>query len=74
LGNTVPLKPVDNRIKLEILLDRTSIEIYANDGKTVISNCFTPEGGYEDIELFSNGGELEVVKMDIYKMKSIWRD
>lgn len=74
LGNTVPLMPVDNRIKLNILLDRTSIEIYANDGKTVISNCFTPEEGNDGIELFSNGGELEVVKMDIYKMESIWRD
>lgn len=74
LGKTVPLMAVDNRIKLEILLDRTSIEIYANDGRTVISNCFTPEEGFEDVVLFSNGGELEVVKMDIYKMKSIWRD
>ncbi|NQU51957.1 MAG: glycoside hydrolase family 32 protein [Bacteroidetes bacterium] len=74
LGNTVPLMPIDNKIKLEILLDRTSIEIYANDGQTVISNCFTPEEGLEGVELFSNGGELEVIKMDIFEMKSIWRD
>jgi fructan beta-fructosidase len=73
-GNTVPLMPIDNKIKLEILLDRASVEIFANDGQTVISNCFIPEEGLEDVELFTNGGELEVTKMDIYEMESIWRD
>lgn len=74
LGCTVPLMPIDNKIKLEILVDRTSVEIYANDGQTVISNCFTPDEGSEDIVLFTNGGELGVVKLDIYEMESIWRD
>ena len=38
----VPVVPVDNKISLEILLDRASIEIFANGGQTVVSNCFTP--------------------------------
>ena len=74
LGLTVPLMPIDNRIKFEILLDRTSIEIYANDGQTVISNCFTPDEGAESAVLFTNGGELGVIKLDIYKMISAWTD
>lgn len=73
LGSTVPLEPIDNKIKMEILLDRTSIELYANDGQKVISNCFTPDKGADNLALFVNGGELEVVKMDIYKMESIWQ-
>ena len=72
LGLTVPLMPVDNKISLEILVDRTSIEIYANGGQTVISNCFTPEEGANDLSLFTNGGELGVVKLDVYSMNSIW--
>lgn len=72
LGTTVPLMPVDNKISLEILVDRASIEVFANGGQTVISNCFTPDEGAEDLLLFTNGGELEVVKLDIYKMESAW--
>lgn len=72
LGTTVPLMPVDNKISLEILVDRASVEIFANGGQTVISNCFTPDKGAEDLLLFTNGGEMEVVKMDIYKMESAW--
>ncbi|WP_167615986.1 glycoside hydrolase family 32 protein [Maribellus sediminis] len=72
LGSTVPLLPIDNKIKLEILIDRTSIEIYANEGQAVVSNCFTPDAKAEEMELFTNGGELEIVKLDVYKLKSIW--
>jgi fructan beta-fructosidase len=74
LGSTVPLMPVDNAIKLEILIDRASVEIFANDGQTVISNCFTPDEGAEDLELFTRGGELEVLKLDIYEINSVWKE
>jgi len=74
LGSTVPLLPVDNKIKLEILLDRSSVEIYANDGQAVVSNCFVPAEKAKDVILFTNGGELGIIQLDIYKMKSIWED
>ncbi|MEN8115781.1 MAG: glycoside hydrolase family 32 protein [Bacteroidota bacterium] len=73
LGCTVPLMPIDNKIKLDILLDRASIEIYANDGQAVVSNCFTPDEKSLDVLLFTNGGELGVDKLDIYKMESVWQ-
>lgn len=72
LNSTVPVVPVDNKISLEILLDRSSIEIFANGGQTVISNCFTPTEGAEDVALYTNGGELGIDKLDIFEMESIW--
>ena len=32
-GKTAPLKPVDGTIQLEILVDRTSVEIFGNRGR-----------------------------------------
>lgn len=72
LNSTVPLTPVNNHISLEILIDRASIEIFANGGQAVVSNCFTPVDGADDLLLFANGGELLVEKLDIYKMESAW--
>lgn len=72
LGSTAPLLPIDNKISLEILVDRSSIEIYANDGQTVISNCFTPTEGADGLILFTNGGEIVVERLDIYKVESAW--
>jgi sucrose-6-phosphate hydrolase SacC (GH32 family) len=74
LGSTVPLMPIDNHIKLEILLDRTSLEIYANDGQAVVSNCYVSDKKSDKIVLYTNGGELGITKLDIYKMKTVWRD
>jgi sucrose-6-phosphate hydrolase SacC (GH32 family) len=72
LGCTVPLPAVNNKIKLEILIDRTSLEVFANDGQAVISNCFTPDEKAKDVVLFTNGGELGIDKLDVYKIESVW--
>lgn len=74
LGSTVPLMPQDNKIQLEIILDRTSLEIYANDGQAVISNLFEADAKSKDVILFTNGGELGIIQADAYEMKSIWDD
>ncbi len=73
LGTSVPLMPVDNRISLEILIDRASIEVFANGGQTVISNCFTPPEKSDKLVLFNKGGELGVEELAIFKMESAWQ-
>jgi len=74
LGSTVPLLPEDNIIKLEIVLDRSSLEIYANDGQAVVSNLFEADAKSKDVVLFTNGGELGIIQADAYEMKSIWSE
>ena len=72
LGTNVPLKTNDNKLVLEILVDRSSIEIFANNGDKVISKCFTPDEESIGYEIFTNGGELLIDQMDIYDMNSSW--
>ena len=74
LGSTIPLMPEDNKIKLEIILDRTSLEIYANDGQAVVSNLFEADAKTKDVMLFTTGGELGIIHADAYEMKSIWHE
>lgn len=73
MGKTAVVEPVDGVIKLEILLDRSSIELFANDGKVVMSSCFSPNANAEGIYLFNTGGELFVEKLEIYPIKSIYQ-
>ena len=73
LGSSVVVQPIDGSLKLEILLDRSSIEIFANDGKAVMSSCFLPLENANGIYLFNTGGELLVEKLEVYPMKSIWQ-
>ena len=72
LGTNVPVKINDNKLVLEVLVDRSSIEIFANNGDKVISKSFTPDEESLGYEIFTNGGELLIDQMDIYDMKSSW--
>ena len=72
LGQTVPLSPVDNKIHLDILVDRSSVEVFANNGRAAISCNFFNQENDNGYILFNTGGELLVEELEIYEMKSIW--
>ena len=72
MGKTVKAEPVDGILKLEVLLDRSSAEIFINDGKAVISSCIAPREDALGLYLNNNGGELLVEKLEVYPLKSIW--
>ena len=43
LGREAPLKAVDGKVSLRVLLDRTTIKVFANDGALSMSSCcFAP--------------------------------
>jgi len=73
LGQSTDIQPVDGIIQLEILLDRSSIEIFAQNGKVVLSSSYKTTKEADGIYLFNTGGELLVEKLEIYPMKSIWQ-
>ena len=72
LGQSTIIKPVDDIIQLDILLDRSSLEIFAQDGKVVLSSSYTTTENADGVYLFNTGGELLVQKLEIYPLKSIW--
>lgn len=74
LGQTIPLEPVDNKIYLEILIDRSSVEVYANNGRAVLSSSFFPASDALNYLLYNTGGELMVEKLEVFELKQIWRE
>ena len=69
----VPLDPVDNKIRLRVILDRMSVEVFANDGAVQIAKAFVPEDGTTpDIRVFGKKG-LADVHLKAYQLHSIWK-
>lgn len=66
-----PLSPQDGKIRLRILLDRNTIEIFGNDGEVVMSSCFMPEDTNTTYAIRSKGS-LQLTKANIHSLKSIW--
>jgi sucrose-6-phosphate hydrolase SacC (GH32 family) len=71
-GEKAPLKPADGRIRLEILVDRTSVEIFANDGRIYMPIGVIPPDDDRSLEVFSAGGDTHLVSLDVYELCSAW--
>jgi len=66
------LKPIEGKIRLRILVDRVSIEIFANDGSIYMPIRAIQEGKKRGIEVFSIGSTTRINFLEIHELESIW--
>jgi fructan beta-fructosidase len=72
-GIKAPLVPMNHRIKLRIILDRTSVELFANDGIVQIAKCFVNKGKVSANMIISGNKAIAVVKLKAYPLSSVWK-
>jgi fructan beta-fructosidase len=64
-------QPVIGELKtVEILIDRTSIEIFANQGELSLSRCFLPDDS--SLSLKADGLPVSIHSILLYLLKSAW--
>ena len=73
LGASGPARLIEGKLKLRILIDRTSIEVFANDGELSMSSCFLPKKLKTPLELYAKGGEVAIKSLRVTKLKSAWK-
>jgi fructan beta-fructosidase len=61
-----------SRVKLHIFLDRSSLEVFVNDGEVVLTDRIYPSAASDGFELYSNEGRGKVLSLSIWKLSSIW--
>jgi sucrose-6-phosphate hydrolase SacC (GH32 family) len=67
------LKPEDGKIRLEILVDKNSVEIFGNNGSMYMPiGQILPEDN-KSIELFTKGGKTQVEDIEVYELNSAWK-
>jgi fructan beta-fructosidase len=69
---SAPLPISGGELKLRILVDRSSIEVFADDGGIAMTNLVFPPAGARGIELYSKGGKPGAVKTDLATLGTIW--
>ncbi len=67
-----PLKMVDNRVKLQLFIDASSIEVFANEGEVAVTSLVFPSEGYKEILLTSYNGSVKLHLLKITELASIW--
>jgi sucrose-6-phosphate hydrolase SacC (GH32 family) len=68
-----PLRTEDGSIRLRCIVDRTSMEIFANGGRIYMPCTFRPEDDEKTIAVFARGGEAKISSIKIRELESIWK-
>ena len=59
-------------VKLHIYIDRSSIELFADEGESVLTDIFFPSNNFSNMYLFSHNGKSELLNCELHGLQSIW--
>ena len=68
-----PLKLRDDRLRLRVLVDRASIEVFADQGQVAITHSFLPNPKNRALALNVAGGAALVRRIRVNSLRSAWR-
>lgn len=66
------LAPDGGAIRLRILLDRTSVEVFGNDGRVYIPLVIIPPDENRSLGASCTNGEVKVRSLRVYELKAAW--
>jgi len=69
---TAPLPAPEGYIKFHIFVDKSSIEIFMNDGRVAQSALIYPDSAHVGIEIFSINGQINMRKLTAWSLSTIW--
>ncbi|WP_373229357.1 GH32 C-terminal domain-containing protein [Cohnella sp.] len=64
----VVMQPDGNKVKMRIIVDRASVELYGNDGKAVITDQIFTAISNVGLELYSIGGNVILNSLTVYQL------
>jgi len=67
-----PLPIEQGRVKLHLFVDWSSVEVFGNDGRTVITEQIFPSPQSDRLALYARGGTARLVALDVWPLQSIW--
>ncbi|MBO4944301.1 MAG: GH32 C-terminal domain-containing protein [Muribaculaceae bacterium] len=59
----------DRNVSLRIFIDRSSMEVFGNDGKFVMTNLVFPTKPYSTLSISASGGNAKLENLKIYPIK-----
>lgn len=62
----------DGRVRFRALIDRTSIELFLEEGATVLSGCFLPADDRRNVSLAAEGGPAWATSLTAHQLNAAW--
>jgi sucrose-6-phosphate hydrolase SacC (GH32 family) len=72
-GRTAPLDLIDGRLVLQILVDRTAIDVFGNDGLLYMPLGVDLSANASTLSLLAEGGDASIRSLEVHELASIWQ-
>jgi sucrose-6-phosphate hydrolase SacC (GH32 family) len=69
--NKGPMKYRSKKIILHVFVDNCSVEVFGNNGETVLSSKIYPDPGSLGIEVFSKQGKVKVNSLRVWELATV---
>jgi levanase len=69
-----PLPPRDGKVRLRVLVDWSSVEVFGDRGQVVISDQIYPSADSDGVALFAEGAGAVVESLRAWPLRSIWTE
>jgi fructan beta-fructosidase len=70
---SAPIRLVNGRLQLHLLVDTSSVEVFANHGETVLTTLIFPSPGANAVDFNVRQGELNRGQLTFYSLRSAWQ-
>jgi fructan beta-fructosidase len=65
--HSAALLPDHGKIELRLLVDRSSVELFAQGGKVAMTDLIFPDPSGKGLELFVTGGSIRIIQLKLYE-------
>lgn len=57
---------------MHLLIDRTSLEVFGNDGLLSMSSCILPADDNKTLEVFCSRAQAKLLSLNVWELESAW--
>lgn len=66
-----PLKPAAKRVRFQMLVDRSSVELFADQGQATIPRVMFSDPNDDRLSLTTEGDDIRVISLQVNRLESI---
>jgi fructan beta-fructosidase len=70
--HTAPRTATGKQLTMHLFIDKSSVELFADDGSVVMTDIFFPISEFNSVKIFQDPGAKALQNGKLYPLKSIW--
>jgi levanase len=67
-----PLAARNGRVRLHVLVDWSSVEVFTDRGRVTITDQIFPDPSSDGLAVFASGGTARLQSLHIWHLRSAW--